>query len=141
MVQCKNCGFLAVRDEYDETVHECTSFTLERAMHKSSKGNSTAAKIFCWKDARQFDANDLATYGAIHDAMRVEIDCRDFMKRLPGRSPKEYEEMSIVERVQSIQDAYNRKTLSAVWVAGISAAVAAIMAIGSLIVSIIALKH
>ena len=52
--QCCRCGFLAIRDEYNDAVCEATHEARGNGMHKSSMGNSTPARFFCFKGSVAF---------------------------------------------------------------------------------------
>ena len=48
--QCARCGFLAIRDDHTDAPCEATHEAQHARMHKSSQGNLTPAKFFCFAD-------------------------------------------------------------------------------------------
>jgi hypothetical protein len=112
-VRCVDCGFLAVRDEYNDDVCEAVHFTRNRSLHKSSSGNSVRATVFCYRNSSQFPKN--AATGnetQIYDAIRLEIDCDEYRLWRPGKTPKEHEEMTMLEKMESMHSQWRIEDLS-----------------------------
>jgi len=111
MAKCKDCGYLAVRDEYNDTVCEATEFTRERGLHKSSEGMSTPARLLCFKNSTSFHTGRACTVETrdaklsqmklANEQLASEVECKHFRKWMPGRSPKEHEEMSFLEMIDN----------------------------------------
>jgi hypothetical protein len=74
-------------------------------------GNATVAKLLCFKDSPSFRAGHVFranTRTAMGDLLEetnkqlnTEIECDLFQNWMPGRSPKEQEEMSFLEMIDS----------------------------------------
>lgn len=112
-VKCSECGFLAVRDHYNEAVCETTLDCRTRGQHKSSNGNATAADFFCYRTSESFRSfQPVSERDGIAKAtnnprveraqvLTVEIECDSFFRYRPGKSPKEHEEMTFLQEVDS----------------------------------------
>jgi hypothetical protein len=104
MVKCCNCGRLAVIDEYSKESREATEMVTTSGWHASSAGNATIARVNCHAGKRDFADLRGAPAGAVLTEINAEIgDCSSFIKRIAGRSPKEHEDMSILDRVRAEQ--------------------------------------
>ena len=98
-VKCADCGFLAIRDEYTEDVKEATRRVRERGEAVTSAQNTHRAKVFCYEGVRRMlplnmDAQQVAAM------VNEEIECGEFRKWSEGKTPKEHEEMTILEQVK-----------------------------------------
>jgi hypothetical protein len=101
MPKCNECGFLAVRDEYTEEICESSEFTRSRGMHKSSSGSAVTANLFCYANSHAFpDVSGKADFKKAA-AINEEVPCPQFMHWLKGRTPKEHDEMSILQKVEA----------------------------------------
>ena len=111
MPKCSECGLLAVRDEYNDLVCEATGFTRLKGSHQSSKGIATIAKVFCYANSPSFptipNAPQMRNVQAINwvnpivQAIGEVRQCSQYQSWSPGKTPKEHEEMSFVEKVRS----------------------------------------
>ena len=111
MVSCKECGFLAVQDEYNNEPCEATRETRETGMHKSSQGNKTCAALFCWVGSPAFAPAPRRTAEAIADTVRRQVDCTRWTPYMPGRKPKEVEmiEMLVQQREEDLAAAQKQR--------------------------------
>ncbi len=110
-VKCADCGFLTVRDEYNELPCEATPRTRSTGNHQSSNGKSVSAKLFCGKDNPAFPQPEEILDRGMHNpisqshpnvqAIQTNIECGDFHRYRPGKTPKEHEEMTILEQVRA----------------------------------------
>lgn len=108
MAMCRNCGFLAVRDEYNDSVCEATDLTRSKGLHASSLGNATKAKVFCFKGSPAFQSLELSGQAGIVAGISEEIECDLFCGWHPGRTPREHEEMMHSQLLQ-IQESIRRQ--------------------------------
>lgn len=125
--QCARCGFLAIRDKYNDATCQATDEARQTGRHNSSKGNSTPANFFCFKLASAFPTDALAAAlspatpparlsleemaagvpargsdapNALVEILNRKIDCDSFRPHRPGKSPKEREDMESLEQLQ-----------------------------------------
>jgi hypothetical protein len=121
-VKCVECGFLAIRDEYDNSTCEAPPESRQRGIHKSSHGNITPAKFFCYKNCPVFDApvmpsgrdrnmHSPRTENETLKSINNEIDCDLFFTWRPGKSPKEHEEMMLLQEVERRTDQWRQDDL------------------------------
>lgn len=90
MVKCCDCGMLEVRSFDDNEIHEATSNYRERGR----QGNRGGEPI-CHLDVRRFDKGDGPWLPrTILSEIGVEIECEQFIKYSPGKTPQQVEEMS-----------------------------------------------
>lgn len=113
-VTCLDCGYLAVRDEYTESTCEAIKATRTTGWHQSSMGNSTPADLFCYKTSPAFPITDGTGQDCSLDdlhvlQLRTEIECATWIAYYPGKSPKEHEEMSVVEQMRCEQLAFQQQ--------------------------------
>ena len=126
VAKCIDCGFLAIRDHYNDEVREATEHCRATGRHQSSRGNGTPAKFFCYASSPAFPAyakpgefrpppSDRLTaeqMAAGHPppskptpasilAFGTEVDCCEYCQWRPGKSPKEHEEMSFLQEVEA----------------------------------------
>lgn len=113
MVKCSECGFLAVRDEYNDETCEATDLTRGRWMHKSSKGNSVIADVFCFKNAPTFTRFEKVTRGdgfvpleSRLEQIATHRECDSFCRWNPGKTPKEHEAMQFQDVAFQLQKQY-----------------------------------
>ena len=97
MVRCNECGFLAVRDEYDNSVGEADGETRAHGEHRSSQGNKTCARLKCYRVSPSFPAVPPRPAVAIAAAIGQEIDCPLWRQWSEGKTPQEHEQMSFAE--------------------------------------------
>lgn len=111
-VKCSQCGFLAVRDEYDDTLlKEAVERVRDRGLDQSSKGNATVAKVLCYRKSSSFcKPVDGTGEEGVKAAIQQEIDCDLFADVHPGKTPKELEEMTwVIEAERRAKDAEQRE--------------------------------
>ncbi len=111
-VKCVNCGLLALRDAETENVCEVTESTRSSGTHKSSRGSTTDAKVFCFAKSPAFQAPPETTSrdmrsarGYLHPVVTIINDdraCNQFQEWIPGKSPKEHEDMPQVAETHRI---------------------------------------
>jgi hypothetical protein len=122
MVRCCECGLLATRgDESDETC-EATQETRESGLlnviHWSNSipgfGLSPNARFFCyakspfWPDKPPAGANEPESFALVRQ-IEIETKCPHFREYLPGRPPKEHEEMAFLETVRAEQKRFEAR--------------------------------
>ncbi|WP_442482567.1 hypothetical protein [Aeoliella sp. SH292] len=103
---------MGVFDEYDNQVYEANDLVRGQGRHQSSLGINTVAKLMCWKKSEAFplstqdsppgtraEMQSLAEF--TETVLSSECECSQFAKWLPGRTPKEHEEMSFVEMIDA----------------------------------------
>jgi len=102
-VKCVECGFLAVRDEYNDSVCEATQLTRTKGTHKSSNGNTTNANVFCYKDSSAWHSPEKSSLRSMHSpksenkvisVLEQDKECALFCKWVPGQDPERIEETS-----------------------------------------------
>jgi hypothetical protein len=111
-VKCVECGYIEVRDRDSYEVHEVPEFTRATGQYKGRSGNLTNARLLCAKASPAFLPVEMPAiihsgtpHGKDHPNVKMLNECRDcgsFMKWIPGKSPKEHEAMSLLERVESL---------------------------------------
>ena len=101
MVKCQTCGFLEVRDEYTDEVREASETTRLRGLQITSSQNTVRAKVFCCKDARDLTPLWNKRAEDILEAICKEIDCPQYVKRMPGKTGKDHEEMQFLQQVEN----------------------------------------
>ena len=102
VAKCKECAFLAVRDEYSEVVYEATKFTREHGRHKSSRGGATEADLFCYRACNCFPTWERGHDQRTAAAVAREIACELFREWHPGLTPKEHLDMILHEELMRI---------------------------------------
>jgi len=114
MVKCKDCGYLAVRDEYNNNVCEAAELTRNHGQHQSSQGSSTRAKVFCFNNSpcfpcitnegpvRQRTTHSKAGEDPVVKCINENVDCARFVPWCPGKSPAEQEKMVSLQEMQRL---------------------------------------
>ena len=99
-IKCADCGFLGVFDERTDEVKEATARARQSGEQATSAQTTHRAKVFCYRNAREMD---WATINPEQVATLVNepIDCVSYLAWSPGKSPKEHEEMTILEKVKA----------------------------------------
>jgi hypothetical protein len=64
-------------------------------------GTTGPAPVICYKDKRTFAFAGPITPVIVGAALQVELSCEDFVPYRPGKSPKEHEEMTVIEQVRA----------------------------------------
>lgn len=106
MVQCSKCGLLAVRDRQTDKPVEVTLYSRQEGLQKTIK-SECLAKVFCYKDKRQFDWSQANNGGPVVREINEHIECADYLPWQPGKTPQQHEEMSLLEQVRT-ETAQNR---------------------------------
>ena len=96
MVKCRECGFLAVRDELGE-VCEATRETREKGTRRDYTGHWGCPSLFCYCGSAAFPSVPRNPIQAIAAAITAAIDCPRWQPWREGKSPKEHEEMGLIE--------------------------------------------
>lgn len=107
MVKCAECGLLTFRDtstgkarDADERARSSGSYLRE----KDTLGVDNA-KFLCYSGCSSFSGCSESNKPAdVVASIKVEIECDSFRKWIPAKTAKEHEEMSIVERVERLND-------------------------------------
>jgi hypothetical protein len=118
MVKCAECGFLSVVDHYTGDFCEADEKARTTGRYRNSQGKFAIANVRCYKGSPKFCPldEDVWPHGQYYDVdpeplvtlLNEEKDCGElFRKREPGKSPKEHDEMSILEQVE-IRNAQQR---------------------------------
>ena len=97
MVKCSECGLLSVRDIDTNEVKEAVK---ARVLGKqlNSQGVIKVAKVICTVDKRRFSKPK--TEQLVAEEVKEDYECDSFQKYIPGKSSKEHEEMSHVEKMR-----------------------------------------
>ncbi len=93
MAKCNQCGFLSVRDEFNGKVREAAEITRVQADHRNGDGSLSTAKLLCYRNSPCFPKQDTNMRVEIIAKIDADIACSEFESWLPGRSPKEHQEM------------------------------------------------
>jgi chromatin segregation and condensation protein Rec8/ScpA/Scc1 (kleisin family) len=121
IVQCKNCGLVALRDHKTKEPREVLSKYRdgEEISHLSNKVDGVykpyEERPICFAQAYQLDEEMAANAANIPGELkRKEVfdrnrDCNDFMQWRKGMSPKEHLEVSIAEKVQLLTEQHRRE--------------------------------
>ena len=102
MVKCRECGFLAVRDQLGE-VCEAARDTREKGSRRDYSGHPGCPSLFCYRGSAAFPAVPTNPIQEIAAAIDKEIDCPTHTPWLEGRSPKEHVEMDLIEQQRAWQ--------------------------------------
>lgn len=122
MVKCIECGFLAVRDGHNsQLVCEATEKCRASGYHHNSNDTSSPAQFFCYLGRPEFPpvADSAPTGSSVVsprremrletdrvELLKTEIPCDDaFCRWRHGKSPKEHEEMTFLQRVEAERQA------------------------------------
>ena len=98
-----------MRDVFDNSVGEATTYTRDSGWHFNSRGNSTVAEVFCQVGSdclkRENVLDTFEGFKIVLRSINVDHDCRHFVKWQEGKTPKEHEEMRIAElnRIETIR--------------------------------------
>lgn len=86
MARCDECGYLAIRDEQGHGALE-----VNKQVRKIGHGKNKQASLFCYLSSPAFT-------GAIHEI----TDCDKVTRWLEGRTPKEHEDMTALEKATAL---------------------------------------
>lgn len=110
MVRCKDCGYLAVRDQLDVAkVSEATRDYRTQGRQRDSVGGNTPGTPICHIGMRTFEHRDSPSIVA---ETSQEFECNGFTPWIEGRSPKAHEEMSFVEQMEARTHQWRAEDLS-----------------------------
>ncbi len=139
-VKCAKCGLLAVRDENGNGALEAIEAIRKTGILPCRTGSTINAKFFCKRQSEAFPP-------LVHDPVRSQLsppenpavvtlnkdrECGVYRLWIPGKTPKEHEEMTIIERIERLnnqmrqedilrQEKWNRHNSRWTVVAGIAA--------------------
>jgi len=99
VVTCADCGYLFVRDTKTMDPREAIDSVREHGRQNNADTSGAPANLYCYKarpelPGKSFDPNEIVR------ALNQAHDCPEWTKYLPGKMPKEHEEMAIVEKVR-----------------------------------------
>jgi len=100
-VQCKNCGYLAVDEPTGGSAVEAKPRVRERGEHLDSKGKSSPASVHCYLQKRQMHIESPRTGEKVLAVIAEKIECDRFRAYRHGKTPKEHEEMTILDEVKA----------------------------------------
>jgi hypothetical protein len=144
LVKCGECGFVTLRDELGTGALEIDTATRTTGRRASSAGPLINADPFCYKSSAAFVGCNLPRLthsgtpkGSDHPVVAMlnqGRECDYFRLWLPGKSPKEHEEVTIIEQLQQArqqdaarQETWNRRSF--LWtVIAVGAAIASALA-------------
>lgn len=110
-IRCKDCGFLSIRDARDSLVYPADERIRENAVtrnHTFSDGEIFGGasltilsdRMICYVGYPAL-ADDMHELRHAKTVIHKERECPHFIQWVPGKTPKEHEEMTILERVQA----------------------------------------
>jgi hypothetical protein len=156
--QCYKCGFFTTRHldtgeciELDDECRETGKIALRYT--KPAGGSSWSMlvpdKPFCFVDAHKLpDEIPDKSAASIVSVGHKSRECDKFVPYMRGLSPREHREMKLLEQVQADNRAaqaamlyQSRESRKAAWWAAGASVASAVIAIGALVVAIIALRH
>ena len=136
--QCCKCGFLAVRNVEDSHVYSADErlrangvlpmrdFPGSREPHLGASLIRRSDTVLCYLGRVEMTCPP-QTNNCI-DAIRLNHECPRFVPWLPGKTPKEHEDMSILEQVRTEQAIFRLEESK-------NNRITRLLAVGSLIVS------
>jgi hypothetical protein len=100
-VKCRECGYLAVYDEYSTGSCEADDRVRDHGLQVSSvNGRGSRARVFCYQNVREFTAAEIEGQATVVAAINQEIDCDAFRKRERGKTAEKIQETAILEQVR-----------------------------------------
>jgi hypothetical protein len=96
LVKCRDCGYLASRIKADNSPVEAVS----RVRDAGQFSLQESREVLCYRGFSGFPVNGTLTDRPLAVALEKEIACPEFTVWLKGKTPKEHEDMSILEKVR-----------------------------------------
>lgn len=101
MPRCAECGLLAVTDEYDRSVvSEAVTETRKTGSQPNKDKPSSKARFFCYANSDAYEVTEGKAKETVLVVLSNERACDSFRKYHPGKSPKEHEEMTLMEQMR-----------------------------------------
>lgn len=101
--KCKDCGWLAVRDERTRQVCEADPTVRDQGKHVSANGGASVARVFCWNDHRKFSEDEIGSQVSVVASIGAEIDCQISTPYRQGKTPGQVEEDKRIETIEARQ--------------------------------------
>lgn len=112
MVKCVTCGLLAQRDEHGDP-REVESVTRESGFLPTAQRRGKPAfisELFCYAKSAEFPQQvAFGIPGGVKRQLDQEHACLNWRELHPGKSPKEHEEMIVLEEIRNRQSLAEEK--------------------------------
>ncbi len=110
MRKCRDCGLLSVRDMLTSEPRSADERARNDGVY-ASQGKKFVAGFLCRANASNFsgDSSMKSSVAAV-ESINVSIDCGEFVEWYPAKTPREHEEMTIIERVRAENDAARQES-------------------------------